>query len=108
VRETHPEAGLLKSSLLLRVGFVVAGIAGVLGLASMTVISVLKIRAGRGLESYRTIWLVDDNSVAFLVFIATLGLALVIGLCAVLVGWQRNRREVGALEQKYGHGEDRA
>ena len=46
----------------------------------MIFIAIEKIRAGRGLDTYRTHWLVEFNWIGFLVFIFATILALLIGL----------------------------
>ena len=38
------------------------------------------VRSGRGLESYRTFWLVEDNWIGFLIFIACVVIATVAAL----------------------------
>lgn len=38
------------------------------------------VRAGRGLETYRTFWLVEFNWLGFLILLGALVVALVIGL----------------------------
>ena len=86
----------------MRVGLVVASIAAALGFASMLVMAVFMVRSGRGLQSYRTVWLLEDNWVGFLVFIVALVIALVAGL-ALRRGERKQWRE---LERKYG-GRDR-
>ena len=88
----------------MRVGLIVASIAAVLGLASMVLMAALMVRSGRGLESYRTAWLVEYNWVGFLVFMVALVLALVVGLALR----RRERHEWRELERKYGGYDDHA
>ena len=60
------------------------------------------VRSGQGLDTYRTFWLVLDNWVGFLVFAASLVVALLAGL---LLRWQHSRREREQwreLERKHG------
>lgn len=52
-----------------RVAFVLLGIAPVLGLASMFSIALAMIRSGRGMQTYRSVWLVEDSWIGFVVFV---------------------------------------
>jgi hypothetical protein len=52
--------------------------------------AVLMVRAGQGLDSYRTIWLVEFNWVGFLVSTVCIVLALLVG---VGLRWNERRRE---------------
>ena len=63
-RDTH--AGRHR---LISVGFIIQGIAWVLGMAAMILIAVTMVQNGRGMETYRSVWLVEDNWIGFLVFI---------------------------------------
>jgi hypothetical protein len=80
------------------VGFVLAGIASVTGLAYMVYTAIHMVRSGRGFETHRTFWLVEDSWVGFLVFCASLVAALIVGF-AVRIYQQRHWRE---FERKYG------
>jgi hypothetical protein len=61
------------------VGFVIQGIASVLGLAAMILIAVTMVQSGRGMETYRSVWLVEDNWIGFLVFVGSAIAALILG-----------------------------
>ena len=93
---------------LVRVGMIFASIAAALGLVSMIVVAVLKVRGGSGLETYHTVWLVEDNWIGFLVFFLALVVALSAAVIAVLAFRRRERQEWSELEQKYGGGRDGA
>jgi cellobiose-specific phosphotransferase system component IIC len=88
----------------MRVGLLVASIAAVVGLASMIIMAIVMVRSGRGLEGYRTAWLVEYNWVGFLAFIV----ALVIALFAGLAFRWRVRQRWSELERKYGERDDQA
>lgn len=83
---------------LLRVGIVVAGLASLGALAALIGIAVLKVRGGNGLETYRTFWLVENNWMGFLIFVAVALVAVFVGLLFRL----KERREIQKLERKYG------
>ena len=63
----------------------------------MIFIAIEKIRAGRGLDTYRTHWLVEFNWIGFLVFIFATILALLIGLFFRY----REFREIKNLQERY-------
>jgi hypothetical protein len=95
-------------SRIVRIGLVLASVSAVLGLASMTAMAILMVRSGRGLESYRTVWLVEGNWFGFLAF---LGAALVASLAALairLYARRQEQRELHELAQKYGGHDDAA
>jgi hypothetical protein len=50
----------------LLVGFVLMGIAAFSGLGAMLYQAILMVSSGRGLETYRTFWLVEFNWIGFL------------------------------------------
>lgn len=79
------------------VGVWVASIAAVGGIVAMILIAIEKVGAGRGLETYRTHWLVEFNWIGFLVFVAAAVVALGIGLLMRL----KERREIHQLQAKY-------
>jgi hypothetical protein len=78
-----------RPSRLVRTGLVVASVAAVIGLVAMTAVAILMVSSGRGLESYRTTWLVEFNWVGFLVFEAALVVALLAGLA---LRWRERRQ----------------
>jgi hypothetical protein len=83
------------------VGFVIQGIASVLGLAAMILIAVTMVQSGRGMETYRSVWLVEDSWIGFLVFIGCGIAALVLGAAFRL----RHYLEQRSFEKKF---EDRS
>jgi hypothetical protein len=68
-----------RSARWLRVGFVLAHIASISGFTFMVVKAISMVKAGRGLETYRTFWLVEYNWVGFLVFVGGAVIALASG-----------------------------
>lgn len=56
------------------------------------------VRSGRGLETYRTFWLVEFNWFGFLILLAAIAVALVIAL----VLRYREHLLWRSLEKKYG------
>lgn len=61
------------------VGFVIQGIVSALGLAGMILIAVDMVQSGRGMETYRSVWLVEDNWIGFLVFVGCAIAVLILG-----------------------------
>lgn len=80
------------------IGLVVAGIAALSGLGYMLTTAIEMVRSGRGLETYRTFWLVEFNWLSFLVLVAGTVLALLVA------GLMRFREFLlwRSLEKKYG------
>ena len=80
-----------------RVGILVAGLGSFAALVTMVVTGIQKVRLGRGLDTFRTAWLVEFNWIAFLVFMAVLVAALGVG------AWLRYRewRELEQLRARY-------
>jgi hypothetical protein len=68
------------------------------GLAWMVTTAIQKVLSGKGLETYRTFWLVEFNWVGFLALLLALVVALVISLFFL---W-REERQWKDLERKYG------
>ena len=87
-------------SRLLHIGLWVAGVVSFGGLAAMIFIAVNEIRAGRGLDTYRTLWMVEDNWIGFLVFVVAAVVALAVGFFFRL----KECRELRELESKYSGG----
>lgn len=79
-------------------GIVISGLASFGALVAIVAIAVLKVRGGEGLETYRTLWLVENNWIGFLIFVAVAIVALFVGLLFRLKEW----REVRELQNKYG------
>lgn len=63
----------------------------------MVLLAIEKVQAGRGLETYRTHWLVEFNWVGFLVFLAVAAVAMAVGAFFRLNEW----REIRKLQAKY-------
>jgi hypothetical protein len=79
-------------------GFALMGLAGVAGLSRIISIAIDKVASGKGLETYRTVWLVEFNYVGVLVLFATVLLALLVGGGMWLYDWWQWR----SLKKKYG------
>jgi multisubunit Na+/H+ antiporter MnhB subunit len=101
---TKRNASSTLSSRLMLVGAWVGGIASVGGLVAMALIAIDKVGAGHGLDIYRTLWMVEDNWISFLVFVVV---TTVVVLAAAIIGWFQRRseqREVQQLRAKYSEG----
>lgn len=83
---------------VLMIGFVLAGIGSFVALVGMIVTGLEKVRTGHGLDTYRTVWLVEFNWVGFLVLMAALGVAIVGALWLHYLEW----REIKKLQARYG------
>lgn len=90
-----------KPSKFLRIGVVVTGIASMSGLGYMIAIAIERIAAGRGLEVYRTFWLIEGNWVEFLVFLIALAVAFLVALVFQIREYLLWRE----LDRKYGSDE---
>lgn len=82
---------------LIAIGIVVMGLASLSGLGYMLYTAIERVAAGRGLETYRTFWLVEFNWISFLVLCGATLLALIIGLAMRL----HEHLQWRALERKY-------
>jgi predicted membrane channel-forming protein YqfA (hemolysin III family) len=72
----------------------------VLILGSMTALiltAVARMQSGKGLDIYRTKWLVEDTSIGFLTFLVATGIALIVGGIFRFKQW----REIRKFEKKY-------
>lgn len=78
-------------------GILVAGVASLISIGVMISIAVERVQAGRGVETYRTHWLVEFNWIGFLVFVAITAVTLFVGLLFRLKEW----REIRELQTKY-------
>ena len=74
------------------------GIAGVAGTARILGAAFEKVMSGQGLDTYRTVWLVEFNYVGILVLFGAMILALILGAGLWLHEWWQIR----TLEKKYG------
>jgi len=63
---------------LISPGFVIASVAAVFGSAAMMYVAVTAVRTGRGIETYRTVWLVEDSWIGFLVFVGVTVAAMIL------------------------------
>src|SRR5438128_1328327 len=79
-------------------GFMLSGAASVFGLGYMVYTGVQMVRSGRGLETYRTFWLVEFNWIGFLILFGLIPVALLVGLLFRL----HEHRQWRSLERKYG------
>jgi hypothetical protein len=84
----------------LQIGLLVAALASFGGLASMVRIAIENVQSGHGLDTYRTIWLVEFNWIGFLILLA----ALVVAVGIALLFRLKEHREVQQLRKKYGEG----
>lgn len=84
-------------SRLIVIGIVVMGFASLSSLGYMLYMAIEMVFAGRGLETYRTFWLVEFNWIGFLVLCGAILLALIIGLAMRL----HEHLQWRALERKY-------
>lgn len=89
---------------LLSIGIFVAGIASLGGLSFMISKAIEMVGSGRGLETYRTFWLVEFNWLSFLILLA----ATVLGIVIALVFRLREFLLWRSLEKKYGSPKDHA
>ena len=80
------------------VGWLLTFIASFAGLAHLITRAINKVLSGQGLETYRTVWLVEFNYVGVLVFFGVLILALIVGTALQI----RERWLIRDLERKYG------
>src|SRR5215468_2499919 len=80
------------------IGFVLSGVASVFGLGYMLYTAVQMVRTGRGLETYRTFWLVEFNWIGFLTLFGLIPMALLVGLFFRF----HEHRQWRSFEKKYG------
>ncbi len=70
-----------RPSKLLGIGCsVLMGMTSIGGLGYMISTAIDRVSSGRGLETYRTFWLVEFNWLAFLIFLAATAVALLVAL----------------------------
>jgi hypothetical protein len=86
------------SSNLITYGISICGLAGILWLFHMTYAAINMVIAGKGLETYRTFWLVQFNWYGFLAFI--MACAIAIAICLWL-RWHEHM-QWKSLQKKYG------
>lgn len=93
VRNPHPDR-----PRLVTIGFVIQSIASVFGLTAMMFLAATAVRSGRGMETYRTVWLVSENWIGFLVFAGCALGALALGAAFRLrdyLAWRRLEKRSG-------------
>jgi hypothetical protein len=95
-RDTTDASSSPKLSKWLRVGYGAFFVASVCGLLAIVTKAVQMIQDGRGLETYRTTWLVEFSWIGIL---ASLGSAVVAVLLTTAYRWWANRRDLRELEQ---------
>jgi hypothetical protein len=81
----------------LLVGMLVSGVASLSGLSYMIFTAVQMVRSGRGLETYRTFWLVEFNWLSFLILLG----AILVALTVALTFRVREHLSWRSLEKKY-------
>ena len=63
------------------------GITSTGALFAMLIMAVEKVESGLGMDSYRSIWMVEDNWIGFLIFIGVAAISLlVIGVVSYIKG----------------------
>lgn len=93
----RPRRQLSPAPRWLTAGFLLGGLASISGLAYMLSTAVQMLASGRGLETYRTFWLVEFNWLGFLVSCAAIVIALVVAAFLRL----REYLQWRSLERKY-------
>jgi hypothetical protein len=96
---THESRGRRR---FIPIGLLILGVTSIVALAALVMTSIEKASSGRGLETYRTFWLVEFNAIGFLVLIA----AVVVALSGAGVMWYLERRQIRELQRRYGSGHD--
>jgi hypothetical protein len=89
-------------SKLMIFGFIIMGVAAFAGLGALITRAIQKVISGHGLDSYRTVWLVEFNYVGLLVMFGGVIVVLLIGGGFKLHEYFQLR----ALEKKYGIRDD--
>lgn len=91
---------------LILIGMLLAGLASFAGLYQLISIATEKLLSGNGLDTYRTVWLVENNYVGFLVFVVSAIVGLVIA-GAFHIFYKRQEKkaweELDSLAKKYTH-----
>ena len=78
-------------------GFVLAGLAGFAGMVGILGQAITKVATGRGLETFRTVWLVEFNYIGVLVML----IGAVIAVLITAAFWLRDWLQWRDLEKKY-------
>jgi len=74
------------------------GVASIAGLSRLITVAIDKVMSGHGLDTYRSVWLVEFNYIGLLVLFAAIILVLVVGGILWLHEWWQWR----SLKKKYG------
>jgi len=80
-------------------GLVIAGLAAVAGLSRLISVAIDKVASGHGLDTYRTVWLVEFNYVGLLVLFGAIVVALIVASGMWLYDWWQWHSH----ERKYGN-----
>jgi hypothetical protein len=79
---------------LISTGFVIAGMASVFGFAAMMCLAIIAAKNGRGMETYRTVWMIEDSWIGFLICVgATVAAVIVAALFRLRDDLQLRRLE---------------
>jgi hypothetical protein len=80
---------------LISAGFLIAGMASGFGFAAMMYLAVTAVRDGRGMATYRTMWLDNESWIGFLVFVGIAFVAMIVAALFRLrddLEWRRSER----------------
>jgi hypothetical protein len=80
------------------IGVLIAGVGSFAALYRLIADAIDKVLAGQGLQTYRTVWLVELNYIGMLVLFS----AILVALIGALFFWWREERHWLELEKKYG------
>jgi uncharacterized membrane protein len=89
---------------LLKIGFILAGIAAFGALLTMIVIAIKKVQSGHGMDTYYSVWMVKDNWIGFIVFIGVTVISLSVGAIITFVMKRRENRRIEKEFSRENHG----
>ena len=89
---------------LLKIGFILAGIAAFGALLTMIVIAIKKVQSGHGMDTYYSVWMVKDNWIGFIVFIGVTVISLSVGAIISFVIKRRENRRIEKEFSRENHG----
>jgi hypothetical protein len=78
-------------------GIFLLGLGSFFALYKLVMLAIEKVIAGQGMQTYRTVWLVEFNFIGLL----TLFVAVLTALFAVFIFWWYEERQWREFEQKY-------
>jgi hypothetical protein len=78
-------------------GIFLAGLGSFFALYKLVMLAIEKVIAGQGMQTYRTVWLVEFSYIGLLTLIA----AILIALFAAFIFWWDEERQWREFEQKY-------